>query len=239
MFRRILALATIFALAGCAQLDTRAILDGLGTAAPLDNATVIAGLKQALEVGTERTVGSTSTVDGFLGNALIRLAVPEQFDEAADLLRRVGFGGQVDELELSMNRAAELASGEARGVFWDAIRGMSIADGFAILGGPEDAATVYFRDKTESELRRRFAPIVRDKMGEAGLYRKYEEITDIYNSLPLVEEPALDLEAHVTDGALDGLFTVLAQEEKRIREDPVARTTDLLKRVFGSRDGGR
>jgi hypothetical protein len=221
-------------IASCSNVNLRSLEETLNKNRPLDEATVVAGLKDALRVGTERGVNATSTVDGFLGNAMIRIALPEQFDDAAALLRSAGLGGKVDELEVAMNRAAERASGEAGSVFWDAITRMSVADAFGILRGEDDAATRYFRSQTEAELRRRFEPIVDKKMEEVGLYRVYEEIAGYYERLPMVEQPALDLKRYVTDHALDGLFTVLAQEEKRIREDPLARSTELLRRVFGS-----
>ncbi len=200
---------------------------------PLDAATVAAGLKEALQVGTERTVLATSSVDGFLANQLIRIVLPEQFETMGKALRAVGFGSQVDALEVAMNRAAERAAGEAKAVFWDAIRQMSVADAFGILNGGDTAATNYFRDRTEATLRSRFQPIVEQKMGEVGLYRIYEDVVDRYRTIPFVTTPPLDLGDYVTDKSLDGLFVVLAQEEKRIREDPVARTTELLRQVFG------
>ena len=220
-------------LAGCASIDTRALEEAIFKNKPLDEATVVSGLKEALKTGTARGVEMTSVVDGFLGNALIRIALPEQFDEAARLLRAAGFGRQVDDLEVAMNRAAERAAGEAKNVFWSAITQMSIADAFAILRGADDAATRYFRIQTEAELRRRFGPIVTAQMKQVGVYRIYQDAMSIYARLPFVEKPAIDLEAHVTGKALDGLFVVLAQEEGRIREDPAARTTELLRRVFG------
>lgn len=220
----------------CASIDTGALGEAILKGRPLDEETVVAGLKDALRVGTENGVSTTSSVDGFLGNALIRIAIPEEYDKFASALRTAGFGGQVEELEIAMNRAAERASGEAKGVFWSAITGMSIADAFDILRGEDDAATQYFRGKTEAELTVRFQPIVDEKMEEVGLYRVYDELAGYYEKLPFVEQPALDLKAYVTGRALDGLFVVLAQEEKLIRDDPAARTTELLKRVFGSEE---
>ncbi|MCP4572892.1 MAG: DUF4197 domain-containing protein [bacterium] len=220
---------------GCASMqnvDLGAILGG--RTGQLDEPTVLAGLKEALRVGSENTVASTSTVDGFLGNALIRIAMPDQLDGAASTLRKAGLGGYVDELETAMNRAAEQAAGEARGIFWSAITAMTIEDAFAILRGHETAATDYFRSRTESDLRARFAPIVAEKTESVGLGRLYGQLTDTYGKLPLTSKPALvDLDAYVTDEALDGLFTVLAREEQAIRQDPAARTTELLRRVFG------
>lgn len=200
---------------------------------PLDEQTVSAGLKEALRVATERTVTSTSKLDGFLGNALIRIVMPEQFATAAKTLRTVGLGKQVDELEVGMNRAAERAAGEATDVFLNAISQMTLQDATGILNGGENAVTNYFRTHTEESLHERFKPIVTEKMSEVGLYKVYNGLTEYYNKLPLVTSPALDLDEYVTQHALDGLFTILGQEEKRIRTDPVARTTELLRRVFG------
>lgn len=226
-------------LAGCATLQEGGWTDVLGgQAGPLDEGTVAAGLREALRVGTERAVDTTSRVDGFLADELIRIALPSELEPAADVLRGIGLGGEVDRLELTMNRAAERASGEAVDLFWEAIRGMTLADAFAILEGPDDAATSYFRERTEGALRARFQPLVQGKMEELGLYGTYEGLLARYQALPLAEKPDLDLTSYVTEHALAGLFTVLAREEGRIREDPLARTTALLQRVFGNRDAG-
>jgi len=207
-----------------------------GASAPLDEATVIAGLRDALRVGTGRAVSATSSVDGFLANELIRIHTPESLSGMTRTLRAVGFGRQVDELEVSMNRAAEQAAGEATAVFWSGIQQMSIRDGWEILNGGDTAATDYFRRTTSDALRARFSPIVEDKMAAVGLVRLYDDLVARYEAVPLASfagEPP-DLRPHVTDGARSGLFTVLAQEEAKIRSDPAARTTDLLKRVFGA-----
>lgn len=222
---------------GCKGIDTGA-LEGVipGRAGGLmDAQTVADGIREALRVGSDRAVESTSKLDGFLGNVLIRIALPDEFQPVADTLRKLGLGRQVDEMEVAMNRAAERAAGEAREVFWDAVSRMTIEDAFAVLEGGDTAATDYFRSRTERSLHERFKPIVEEKMSEVGLYLVYSELTDYYNDLPMVTSPALDLNEYVTEHALDGLFTVLAQEEKRIRNDPLARTTELLRRVFGKR----
>ncbi len=236
-FSTLLALVVLF-LNGCAggtggfPVDEifRSVLTAPGTG--LDQQTVASGLKEALRIGTERTVASTGRVDGFLANALIRIAVPDQLASMASVLRTVGLGSQVDALEVSMNRAAELAAKEARTVFVDAITGMTLADAFGILNGGETAATDYFRDRTGDTLRARFDPIVAAKMEEVGLYRLYGQLTSAYTALPLATKPPIDLGDYVTEKSLDGLFTVLGTEETRIREDPAARTTELLRKVF-------
>lgn len=223
---------------GCVEMEqaVRRAQQSLSTSGQLDEQTVIAGLKEALKVGTERTVLSTSSVDGYLGNALIHIALPEQYQGMASTLRKVGLGQYVDELEVAMNRAAERSAGEAREIFWGAITSMSVSDAYGILRGKETAATDYFRVKTEESLRQRFEPIVREKMGEVGLYRISSKIIDRYNAIPFVEKPkAVKLDDYVTDKALSGLFTVLAQEEQKIRQDPAKRTTELLKKVFSKR----
>ncbi|MBN1886043.1 MAG: DUF4197 domain-containing protein [Candidatus Krumholzibacteriota bacterium] len=232
-----LLLAALVFTFGCAALqqDLSAVLgSGAGSGGDLDEGTVARGLKEALRIGTGNTVISTSKVDGYLGNQLIRIAIPDQLQSAASTLRTIGLGSQVNELEAGMNRAAELAAGEARDIFWTAITGMSISDAFGILRGHDTAATEYFRARTGDALRERFRPIVEEKIGEIGLSRVYGQIADAYNGIaPPNADRLVDLDDYVTERALDGLFTVLGQEERKIREDPMARTTDLLRRVFG------
>lgn len=235
--RRLVVLLLLISVvaAGCAGFDA-GTLDGILKTGegPLDEPTVAAGLREALRVGTQRATDSTSRVDGFFGNALIRIAVPQQYRGVASTLRDLGLGSKVDEFELSMNRAAEAASGEAFAVFRTAIARMTIADAFAILGGGKTAATDYFREQTAAELKRRFQPIVSEKMEAVGVYRVYNDLTARYDQLPVEKPPAVDLDEYITGRAVDGIFTVLAGEEQRIREDPVARTTALLRKVFGA-----
>lgn len=232
------SLMCFLSLLGCAGLQggLGGVLDsGAGGDGRLDASTVAAGIKEALRVGTQNTVASTSRLDGFLGNELIRIAIPDQLESTASTLRKFGFGSQVDELEIGMNRAAELAAAEARDVFWAAIKSMTVADAFGILNGGDTAATEYFREKSGQALRERFHPIVQSKIDGIGLSRVYSRFADTYNNIPLSGAPVLvDLDEYVTDRALYGLFAVLGREEMRIREDPLARTTDLLRRVFGN-----
>ena len=232
-FRAIVASVGLGALA-CAQggaVGLSEILDAAGVlSGQSDESTVVAGLKEALRVGTERTVHSASARDGFNGNSLIRIPLPDALDTAAKGLRLAGFGSHVDELELSMNRAAERAAGEAAPVFWNAITSMSFSDARSILSGGERAATDYFERTTRETLAGRFSPIVDRSMREVGLVRTYDDFVD---RLPF--RPTFSLQEYVTDRSLDGLFTLLAGEEKRIREDPAARTTELLRQVFGER----
>ena len=224
----ILALST-----GCAELQGLDLGGILQAGAPLDQSTVASGLKQALDVGVDRTVSTLAAPGGFSNDPLIRLTLPEQLDPLAGTLRKIGFGGQVDALEGSMNRAAEAAAARARPIFVSAIGSMSIADAFRILNGPDDAATVYFRERTSDELRRQFEPVVGDAMRDVGLYAIYRELITRYERIPFVKPPSVDLERYVSDRTLAALFGQLALEEARIREDPAARSTALLRRVFG------
>lgn len=239
---RLPAAVTVFflTLSGCSALDGelgKVLKIGGSPSGALDERTVAAGIKEALRVGSDRTVESTSRRGGFLENSLIRITIPEQLSKPAGIMRDFGMGNLVDELESGMNRAAELAAAEAKQVLWNAITEMTVQDALGILRGGDNAATEYFRRKTGPVLRERFRPIVESKIESIGLSRVYNRFTDTYNIIDIEGKPELvELDEYVTSRALDGLFTVLGREELKIREDPVARTTDLLKRVFGQDD---
>ncbi len=222
---------SLFLMAGCAGFNAETINRALE--GPLDSETVAAGLKEALRIGTERSTATTSSLDGFYGNALIRIALPEQYTGVADALRKFGMGSQVEAFELSMNRAAEKASGEAVEVFWDSITKMSISDAFGILNGGDTAATDYFRRRTSAELHSRFQPIVISKMEAVGVYRLYEDLVSSYDMLPIEKPAAVDLDDYITERTVNGIFLILEKEEQKIRQDPAARTTALLRKVFG------
>lgn len=216
-------------LTACAGLDVRDLgLNGAGD----DRAEE--AIREALRVGTERTVERTGREDGYWGNALIRIGLPQELEQAGDVLRRVGFGGEVDDLERRMNRAAEAAAQEAVPVFVSAIRQMRPEDVYGVLRGADDAATQYLRGASEATLRERYMPIVREQMERADVYRVYQPLRDAAGRVPGLSALDVDLDRYVTDHALDGLFTILADEERRIREDPAARTTRLLREYFGS-----
>jgi len=231
--RRALAAGVAVAFAGCAELGLGPDLVGVLLGGGEGDLTLVAGVREALRVGAERSVSRTARPGGFLANPLVRIALPPELENVGRALRAVGFDGTVDELERTMNRAAERAAGEATGLLLDAVATMTIGDARAIVRGPEDAATRYFRSRTEDALRERFAPVVETAMREVGLYRAYDELVTRNRVLSLLADPTVELNRYVTDETLDGLFTVLREEEKRIREDPAARTTDLLREVFG------
>ena len=198
-----------------------------------DDSTVISGLKEALSIGTDKAVTNVSQVNGYFGNEIIKILMPEKIQKVADVLKKVGFQKQVDEFVMSMNRAAEKAAPQATSYFVDAIKEMSFEDARKILNGGDTAATEYFKQKTSEKLYSAFKPIVSSSMHEVGATRAYEEMMSKYQSVPFMDKQSLDLDHYVTNKSLDGLFYMVGQEEKKIRTDPAARVTDLLKTVFG------
>lgn len=193
------------------------------------------GLKEALQVGTAKAVEEVSRVNGYFNNPKIRIPLPESVRKTEKLIRAAGFGQKVDEFELSMNRAAERAAPEAKALFWDAIKTLSFSDAKKILNGRENEATLYFQEKTSPRLKEIAKPVVRDAMGEVGVTRSYQELDRTVRTIPFAGSYSFDLDQYVTDKALNGLFLMLAEEEKKIRENPGARTTELLKKVFGGK----
>jgi len=206
---------------------------GLGGQKELSDAKIGEGLKEALKVGTENTVLLTGKNDGFFLNRAIKILMPEKLRTLEKGLRAVGYGPQVDEFVLSMNRAAERAAPFAKKIFWDAIGEMTFEDVRKIFSGHETAATDYFKGKTSDQLTMVFKPIVDRAMSEVGVTRRYKDLVGRYETLPFVKTEAFDLDRYVVMKALDGLFHVLGEEEKKIRTNPAARVTDLLKEVFG------
>ena len=204
--------------------------------AGLSHSEMISGLKQALEVGTTNAVERVSALDGYYKNPNIKIPLPEQVRQVEKILRTTGFGGQIDQFELSMNRAAEKAAPQAKRIFLDAIIGMRFDDAKRILNGRENEATLYFKDKTFEALQTTFKPIARNAMSEVGVTNYYQQLDASVRRIPFADRLSFDLDQYVTDKALDGLFYMVATEEKKIRENPAARVTDLLKKVFGERN---
>jgi len=193
------------------------------------------GLKEALKIGAEKAVELASKEDGFFGNELIRIPLPKPIRSVGDTLRRFGMGKSVDDFELSMNRAAERASAKATPILIDAVKGLTIEDAVAILRGGDTAATDLLRARTGDKLTEELRPIIGEAMAEVGVTRNYNRL--VSKAGPLLSaagQEQQDLDEYVTDKGLDGLFTLIAQEETKIRKDPLERTTDLLKKVFGS-----
>ena len=190
------------------------------------------GLKEALSVGAGNAVSKASQKDGYFKNPSIRIPLPANIAKVEKILDATGMGQQVDDFTLSMNRAAEQAAPEAKDLFIDAITEMSFSDAENILNGGDNAATLYFKDKTYSRLQEIFQPIVHSSMSKTGVTRNYQEIEAKIDDIPFASSINFDLDRYVTDKALDGLFFLVGEEERKIREDPAARVTDLLKDVF-------
>ncbi len=208
------------------------VMKSFGVEQGLTEKEIVDGLKQALEIGTNAAVTLVSKKNGYLKHPRIKIPLPENVQKAESFLRNIGFGNKVDEFELSMNRAAERAAPRAKSIFWDAIKKMTFSDARKILDGRDDAATLYFQKKTSTQLQEAFKPIVNQAMSEIGVTQAYKSVDRKIRALPFTKSLSFDLDEYVTDKALDGLFLMLAEEEKKIRQDPAARVTDLLKKVF-------
>jgi hypothetical protein len=217
-----------------AQFDR--VLKGLGGmmgSGGLNEAKIGSGLQEALKIGTENAVFQTGSVDGFLGNKAIKILMPRPLQNVEQPLRLVGYGPQIDEFIVSMNRAAEKAVPFAKEIFWDAIGQMSFDDATKILNGNDSAATDYFKGQTSKKLHGAFRPTVETVMADVGVTRQYNELIGRYKSVPFAKSISFDIDQYVTEKTTDGLFFVVSQEEKKIRTNPAARVTDLLKDVFG------
>lgn len=201
----------------------------------LTNTEVIKGLKEALSVGTNNSTALTSQLDGFNKNPLIFIPWPAEAQQMKEKMVQLGFQKQITDFETSLNRAAEEASKGAAPIFVNAITSMSISDGFAILNGSDTAATHYLREKTSAPLRDAFSPVVGDAIDKVKVTSYWAPLISTYNLIPGVKQLNPDLKAYVTQKAIDGLMTMIAKEEVKIRKDPMARVTDLLKKVFGSK----
>lgn len=245
--KRVLAglVAAVFACTAAAQLPKLDdLLKGAGSlgrqpaagtgAAATDEKTGAAGIREALAVGTERAVKSLSQVNGYFGNEAVKILMPSSIQKVADVARMAGYQKQVDEFVLSMNRAAEAAVPLAARHFGDAIREMTLDDVRGILTGGDTAATDFFRRKTGDRLYAAFKPVVSKKVDEVGATRAYKSMMGRYESVPMMGGQSLDLDDYVTRKSLDGLFHMVAQEERKIRTNPAARTTELLRSVFGN-----
>jgi hypothetical protein len=191
-------------------------------------------LKAALERGSSAAVASLGRVDGFLGNPQVRIPLPESLHRTEKLMRRFGMGRHADELIVAMNRAAEAALPQARSVLMDSIRKMTLADAKAVLQGGETAGTEYFRRSSEERLRERFRPIVEQATARVALARHFENYAEKGVALGVVSAQDADLDDYVTRKALEGLFVVLAAEERKLRANPASAGSALLRKVYGA-----
>lgn len=238
MFRLAFAVALVLAVTPPAWAQFDRFLKDLGSltgGGALSDAKIGSGLREALKIGTENAVLQTGQTDGFLLNKAIKILMPRPLQSIEQPLRLVGYGPQIDEFIVSMNRAAETAAPFAKEIFWDAIGQMTFEDARKILNGNDTAATDYFKAKTSKKLHAAFRPPVETVMADVGVTRQYNDLIGRYKSIPFAKSIAFDINQYVTEKTTDGIFYVVAQEEKKIRTDPAARATDLLKEVFGAR----
>lgn len=197
----------------------------------LSNEDIISGLKEALRVGTDSSAAKLSKLNGFFGDAAIKILMPEEAKKVESTLRSLGMGSLVDKAILSMNRAAEDAASGVGDIFWTAIKGMSIKDGLQILRGGDFAATEYLKSVTTAQLTEKFRPVIETALKKADATKYWKDIFSNYNRFS-TKQVNTDLTAYVTEKALSGLFYNIGLQEQKIRKDPAAQVTDILKKVF-------
>ncbi|AXQ28174.1 DUF4197 domain-containing protein [Solimonas sp. K1W22B-7] len=243
MHKQLPALALMLALTGCATSDWEqgvgqvlgAIQQPAGQSSALGEGEIIGGLREALAQGTTKAINQLGRRDGYWNNAQVRIPLPASMARFESGLRQIGQGKVVDEFHLTLNRAAEQAVPQVADIFGNAVRQMSIQDARAILSGSPDAATQFFRRTTSESIYAKVYPIVQTTTQRVGVTQQYKQLATSYGPLlKMAGVKNLDLDSYVTEQALTGLFTTIAEEEARIRQNPAARTSELLKRVFGS-----
>lgn len=202
---------------------------------PLTTAEVGEGLKEALVNGISKGSDLVSQLDGYFKNPEIKIPFPPDVKRVEDKLRQIGLGDQVDKFVMTLNRGAEDAAKEAKPIFITAIKSMTIQDAWAILRGEENAATEYLKRTTSAQLTAKFKPVIQNSLSKVNATKYYGDLVGTYNKIPFVEKVNPSLDDYATAKAVDGLFVMIAKEEKNIRKDPLARTTDLLKKVFGAK----
>ena len=231
--RSLLLGATLALMTTVASPQAGDIARRLGLGSNLSDSKISSGLKQALQIGAEQAVKLTGRPNGFFGNPDIKILMPSNLRTLEKGLRMLGYGPKVDGFVLSMNRAAEAAAPAARKIFIDAITAMTFDDARRILSGGDTAATDYFKLKTTPQLTAAFRPVVEKTMATNGVTQQYNALVAQYKSMPFARNEDLDISHYVVSKALDGLFFELGQEERKIRKDPAAQTTNLLREVFG------
>jgi hypothetical protein len=228
-------IAVALGASACTATDIQRTVDGVlagTTGAPVTKTEVASGLKQALEFGIKNGANQASQTDGYYKNSLIRIPFPKDVQRVENTLRQVGLGNEVDKFILTLNRGAEDAAKSAIPIFISAIKQLTIADAWAILKGDKDAATQYLKRTTSNQLYAAFNPIMIKSLEKTNATRYYADLVYQYNKIPMVQKVNPDLDDYATQKAIDGLFILVAQEEAEIRQNPIARTTELLRRVF-------
>lgn len=223
---------------GCTAQQIQKTIDGyLGDGDKLTEGDVASGLKQALVSGITKGSNNASKVNGYLKNPSIKIPFPADVKKVEDKLRSIGLGNQVDKFVTTLNRGAEDAAKEAKPIFVSAITSMTISDAWSILKGADKmAATNYLKRVTSDQLRAKFTPVIKKSLDKTNATKYYSEMINTYNKIPLVDKVNPSLEGYATDKAMEGLFFMIAKEEQNIRVDPLARTTELLKKVFKEQD---
>lgn len=235
---RLVSLLTtfLFIFSSCTVQQIQQSLDDYLGSDELSTEEVTAGLKEALIKGISEGASKASAVDGYFGNPQIRIPFPPDVKRVEDKLRDLGLGGEVDKFVKTLNRGAEEAAKEAKPIFVNAIKSMTVQDAWGILKGDDDAATNYLIAKTSDQLSAKFQPVIKGALDQTNATKYYGDIINTYNKVPFVEKVNPNLDQYATEKALAGLFSLIAEQEKKIREDPVARTTELLKKVFKAQD---
>ncbi len=238
-FKALLTVLMILAcsIAASAQFDkligkAKKALDGGGK---LSNDEIVQGLKEALTQGISKGSDVVSQLDGYNKNPEIKIPFPTDAKKVEDRLRQMGMGNDVDKFITTLNRGAEDAAKEAKPIFINAIKQMSFDDALSILKGNQDAATQFLKRTTSADLKAKFSPVVQKSLDKVEATKYYGSLVGTYNKIPLVEKVNPDLNDYATTKAIEGLFTMVAKEEKNIRENPSARATDILKKVFGQK----
>lgn len=234
MIKRILALFIIVNLTACAELQN--VINDLPQTGGLSNADMAAGLRQALDFGIDKQVSKLTQKDGFYKNELVKILLPEELQKLDDGLRAVGLGNLADEGLKALNRAAEDAVKEATPIFVNAVKDITFNDAKNILLGEDDAATTYLTQKTQTELYNKFKPVIDNSFNKVGADQIWNNLITKYNNLPLTNDVNPDLTDYVTSEALKGVYTMIAVEEKEIRNKVSSRTTELLRKVFAVQD---
>lgn len=232
-------IAVLFVLCACTTAQINQTLGDVnktlgGNTAPLSTAEVAEGLKEALIKGISTGSDLVSQLDGYFKNPEIKIPFPPDVKRVEDKLRQIGLGSEVDKFVMQLNRGAEDAAKEAKPIFITAIRSLTIQDAWAILRGEDDAATQYLKRTTSDQLKAKFKPVIQNSLQKVNATKYYTDIVTRYNQLPLVQKVNPNLDDYATDRAIEGLFLMIAKEEKNIRDNPIARTTELLKKVFGA-----
>lgn len=235
MKKSIVILLTLFTVYSCAELQ--GVMDSLPqTGGVLSNTDIASGLRQALDLGIEKQVTKLTQTDGFYRNELVKILLPAELQKVDKGLRDIGLGSLADEGLKVLNRAAEDAVKEATPIFVNAVKEITFADAKTILLGTDDAATQYLNSKTQTPLYEKFHPVINNSFSKVGADQIWQNLINRYNTIPFTTKVNPDLTDYVTEQALKGVFTMIAVEEKEIRNKVGARSTDLLKRVFALQD---